>query len=453
MMNTRSLWRWAARSPLRTMSLVAASAAVVGCSSLLEVDNPNNVPDGALQDPAAADAIVTGAINTGANAMASLLNAYNIISDESFQTGSRDDYRLLDTGGIDINTNEYLQASYLKAMQARWMAEQAIKQVSIFRADDPRISPNLLAKAYLAGAISYDNIANMFDDAVISDRREAGHPLGEMGMVQMYDSALKWLNAGALIATGVDSTNVIAMRARVKFDRALWVKLNPPGTTPTSPLIDDAGATADAAAALARMSGDYRYELLIDPLNDADDASGGVGYEMNSRVEHTPDTAAFVTIDVTNKKPTKIIAKDPVTGLIDQAALTNIGRFITPPDIDHPPLTVTSKREMYLILAEAALASGNTAGFDTNINLLRGMDGMAPYTGTGPTRLALLQWSRRINLVFQGRRLNDMYRFGVKDPRWIATSVVVRKPGCALPIPLIEREANKENITSVPVCQ
>ena len=57
-----------------------------------------------------------------------------------------------------------------------------------------------------------------------------------------------------------------------------------------------------------------------------------------------------------------------------------------------------------------------------------------------------------MQLVFQGRRLLDMYRFGVKDPRWVANSVAFRKPGCLLPIPLIEREANKL-ITSTPVCQ
>jgi len=57
-----------------------------------------------------------------------------------------------------------------------------------------------------------------------------------------------------------------------------------------------------------------------------------------------------------------------------------------------------------------------------------------------------------VQLVFQGRRLLDMYRFGVKDPRWVANSVASRKPGCLLPIPLIEREANKL-ITSTPVCQ
>ena len=448
----RSLWRRAANRPLRTVSLVAASAAVVGCSSLLEVDNPNNVSADALDVPTAASAIVNGAINTGAQALSSLLNAYNIISDETFQTGSRDDYRLLDTGGIDINTNEYLQASYLWAMKARWMAEQAIVKVSKFKADGNLLDQQLLPQAYLIGAVTYTNIATMFDDVAISDRTVAGPNLGEMGMVAMYDSALKWLDAGLTTATGDNKTNILAMRARVKFDRAVWLKLNPPGTTPSDPLVNDAGATADATAALAGMSGDYRYELLNDNLNSGDDASGGVGFEMNSRVEHTPDTAAFVTIDLTNKKPKAIIAKDPVTGLLDAAAVKTIGRFIFTDDINHPPLTVVSQREMYLILAEAALAAGNNAEFDKQINLLRDLDGMAHYTGTGPTRLALLQWSRRVNLVFQRRRLNDMYRFGIKDPRWIATSIVVRKPGCELPIPLIERDANKE-ITGTPVCQ
>src|SRR6185503_16870026 len=155
---------------------------------------------------------------------------------------------------------------------------------------------------------------------------------------------------------------------------------------------------------------------------------------------------------LTNKKPKTIIAKDPVTGAVDAAAVKMIGRFIFADDINHPPMAVVSKREMYLIVAEAALAAGNTAGFDTAINALRALDGKAAYAGTGPTRLALLQWERRINLVFQGRRLNDMYRFGVKDPRWVATSIAVRKPGCLLPIPLLERDANAA-ITGTPVCK
>lgn len=436
----------------RAAMLGTTVALFSACNTLLEVDNPNNVSSDALDVPTAAPAIVNGAINTGAQAISSLLNAYTIISDETFQTGSRDDYRLLDTGLIDNNTNEYVQASYLQAMKARWMAEQAIQKVSKFRADGSLRDVQLLAQAYIMGAVMYDNIANMFDDAVISDRTAAGPNLGEMNMIQMYDSALKWLDAGANIATGNNRTNTLAMRARVRFDRSVWQKLNPPGSTPASPLVNDAQASADASAALALMGGDYYFDLLTDNNNSGDDASGGVGFEMNSRVEHTPDSAAFVKIDLTNKKPTAITAVDPVTGQPDATAIKTINRFIHPSDINNPPLAQTSKREMYLILAEAALAANNTAGFDTNINLLRAMDGKAPYTGSGPTRLQLLQWERRINLVFQGRRLVDMYRFGVKDPRWVSTSIAARKAGCLLPIPRIEREANAQ-VKGTPVCQ
>jgi starch-binding outer membrane protein, SusD/RagB family len=440
-----------ARRSKRTIVLGLTTLALAGCKGMLDVDNPNNVSSGALEVPTAAAAIVNGAINTGANALSSLLNAYTIISDETFQSGSRDDYRLLDTGAIDINTNEYLQASYLVAMRARWMAEQAIEKVDKFDKDGVLLDKQLLAQAYLMGAIDYDALANMFDDLALSDRTTAGKNLGEQNMVQLYDSALKWLDAGVAIATGTNRTALLGMRARVRFDKAVWQKLNPPGTTPAQPLVNDAQATADATAALALMAGDYRFELLVDGNNSGDDASGGVGFEMNSRVEHTPDSA-LAKIDATNKKPTAVVAKDPVTGAVDASAVKNMTRFMNASDINHPPMTVVSQREMYLILAEAALAAGNNAGFDTNINLLRALDGKAAYTGAGPTRLQLLQWERRVNLVFQGRRLNDMYRFGVKDPRWVSSSVTARKPGCELPIPLIEREANKE-ITGEPVCK
>jgi starch-binding outer membrane protein, SusD/RagB family len=450
MMQTHgSIWSRAARRGV--LPLGAAGLILAGCSGLLDVDNPNSVSSDALDVPTAASAIVNGAINTGANALSSLLNAYTIISDDSYQTGSRDDYRLLDTGLIDVNTNEYLQASYIQAMRARWMAEQAISKVNKFKTDGTLTDQQFLAQAYLMGAVMYDAIANVFDDAVISDRTTAGPNFGEMAMVQMYDSALKWLDAGAAIATGNNRANILAMRARVRVDKAIWQKLNPPGTTPANPLVNDAAAVTDATQAIAAMSGDYFFDLLTDNNNSGDDASGGVGFEMNSRVEHTP-SQDLATIDATNKKPTAIIAKDPVTNVLDATAVKMMNRFIKPADINNPPLTVTSKREMYLILAEAALAAGNNAGFDTNINAVRALDGKAAYTGAGPTRLALLQWERRVNMVFQGRRLLDMYRFGVKDPRWVNTSIAFRKPGCLLPIPRLEREANPE-ITGTPVCQ
>jgi hypothetical protein len=430
------------------MAITATFLTLGACNSMLEVDNPNNVSQDALDVPAAAPAIVAGAENLSGNAVSSLLNFYTPATDEAFWVGSRDDYRLLDSGELGINTNEYVQSAYLVISKARWMGDQAVEKLTKFNTDGQLLDKQLLARAYLNAAIMYTNIANAYDDVAFSDRTIAGKPFGETGMSALYDSALKWLDAANAIATDKRKAATLGMRARVRFEKAVWQKLNPPGTTPTSPLVADAQATADAQAALALMTGDFHWDLITSDLNEGDGSGGGFGFEMNSRVEYTPNKD-LADIDPSNGKFRSVIAKDPVTGVLDAAAVKNITRITSA--INHPPLTQVSEREMRLIIAEAALAANNNAGFDTAINGLRAMDGKAAYTGAGPSRLDLLQWERRINLIFQARRLNDMYRFGVKDPRWVNTGLAIKKPGCLFPIPLIERESNKL-VTTTPVC-
>jgi hypothetical protein len=212
------------------------------CTSLLDVDNPNNVSAEALDDPAAAAAIVQGAENIGGNALSSMLNFYTPATDEAYWVGSRDDYRLLDSGEFGINTNEYVQSAYLVVARARWMGDQAVSKVAKFNADGKLLDKQLLVRAYLNAAIVYNGIADKYDDIAFSDRTVAGKNYGEQGMVALYDSATKWLDAALPLATGNNRASVLAMRARTKHARAVWQKLNPPGTTPANPLVNDAGA-------------------------------------------------------------------------------------------------------------------------------------------------------------------------------------------------------------------
>ncbi|MDH3224863.1 MAG: hypothetical protein OEO23_14175 [Gemmatimonadota bacterium] len=44
------------------------------------------------------------------------------------------------------------------------------------------------------------------------------------------------------------------------FTFAIWGLLNPAGSTPANPLIDDAGANADAVALIAVADADWRYD-------------------------------------------------------------------------------------------------------------------------------------------------------------------------------------------------
>ena len=53
----------------------------------------------------------------------------------------------------------------------------------------------------------------------------------------------------------------------------------------------------------------------------------------------------------------------------------------------------------------------------------------------------MLIHSRRVNLFLHGRRLHDLYRFGIKADRWLPTSIASRK-ACFFPIAFIERQSN-----------
>ena len=98
-MNTLRTKRFDRARYLAPRLALAASLLLVGaCKSLLEVDNPNNVSSSALDVPAAAPAILAGAENITANAISSMLNFYTPASDEAYWVGSRDDYRLLNSG-------------------------------------------------------------------------------------------------------------------------------------------------------------------------------------------------------------------------------------------------------------------------------------------------------------------------------------------------------------------
>ena len=119
--------------------------------------------------------------------------------------------------------------------------------------------------------------------------------------------------------------------------------------------------------------------------------------------------------------------------------------------IEFPDVTVTSARLMHLILAEDALANGNTGDFETHINNLRGLDDVTDWdrAADGLTDVEVLQHHRRVNTLLMGLRLQDMYRWGLQpttasapSARWQSGSAALDEPGTMLPITIIEERAN-----------
>jgi starch-binding outer membrane protein, SusD/RagB family len=448
------------------LAALAALTLAAGCG-LLDVTNPNNVGEESLENPAAATPIANGAIGATTRAVNSVLDAYGTASDEMDFVGSQDFFLQLDVGN---HWNPSLVSSdngYTRVAEARWTADEAIKRLAAWDKAGQLATRADLANAYLYGAVVYTTIGDMFDDFVLSDRLTSGTPVGEANMAQMYDSAVVYLDRGLAIATALNNNTlrqqILATRARAKYGRALWPKLNPPAKysgTPTpiaSPLVNDPGAVADAQAALA-LIGNADFAFTVQPASTGSGTGGNnLGNDLNSRREvrigqayGRPDPAATNRTQVVDGQPV-IVLNDPVTGAPDLAlrarvnALITGGQFVT--------ITLASARELQLILAEAALAQGNTAEFRTRINAVRAyVAGRTAWDGTTPDALTLLRHERRVNLFMQGRRLQDMYRFGERDPRWQTGSIAYNVRGCFFPITITERQSNPNTIPR-PVCE
>jgi hypothetical protein len=275
----------------------------------------------------------------------------------------------------------------------------------------------------------------MFDNFAFSNRTEPGPPVGPENMATLYDFALEALNnAEALEPTGELQIQLMAMQARVKFSKAVWAKLNPLDTA--NPLVSVPDAAADAQAVLDLISDpNWVYELVTD---------GGIGFVndmgdwVNDRLEMVIGPT-YVQANEAGNQVESVTFTDMIDGTVHPYLAEYIPNWVA--ERRYPEIKVVSAREMYLIIAENALAGGDTGGFTTAINDLRAIDGLSPYAGTVDA-VALLNQSRQANLFLQGRRLADHYRFNDPSPEWIQTSEALTKPGTFLPIPTIEIEAN-----------
>ena len=404
-----------------------------GCG-LLDVDNPNEAIEDDLSNPAAASAMANGLEASVTRAMGYVLTVYCTASDELTWVGSRDAFQQLDFGNTTNPFNEFTDAAFPYVGEARWLADSFIERLETFRAEGSLANSEDLIRAYLYQAVIYTTIADMFDDFAFSDRTEAAPPVGPSAMSGLYDTAIGALDkAAALNPSGDLEIQLLAMRARAKHARGVWAKTNPVDTA--NPLVNDAGAVADANAALALMSSPtWRFDLNADPGAGLQNIMGDW---VNDRLE-----MVFSDVYVQRNEAGNKVDAVTFTDTIDGVVHPYLAQFI--PDwvaaTIYPDMTVVSGREMYLIIAESALASGGD--FATPINELRALDGLTPYTDGAIDPQDLLIESRQANLFIQGRRLADMYRFGIQSPMWENTSDAVTSPGSFFPITSIEVLAN-----------
>jgi starch-binding outer membrane protein, SusD/RagB family len=442
------------RSGPRLTSRVAALGAaalllLTSCSMFdTNISNPNAIDESALSDPASAPTLANGLNATVTRMITSVYGPYSVASDELTWVGSRENWGKIDAGDVSDPTNEYNDAAYPLASQARWLSNYTIQRLEGFSKAGTLKNSLDLARTYVYAAITYITIGENYDDFILaSDRTKPAAPVGEANMIQMFDSATAYLDRALPIATAASNTDlqsqILGLRARAKFSKALWKVLKPARTTPANPLINDATANADATAALAIMPTGYRFRVTPTTANTG---TNNVGSEMNSRQEIraggdyiNPDPARSNLQPLPGAAGIKL--KDPITQQPDPVIAKAIDDCCRVSSTTLLPFTLTSWKEMQLILAEASLASGNAADFKTRINAIRASDALPAWDGTTPAAQDILIHERRVNLFLQSRRLHDLYRFGLKADRWLPTSIASKK-ACFFPITAIERQSN-----------
>ncbi len=437
-------------APRRKLALGAVALSAITLSSCqifsTDVKNPNAVTEDAIATAsAAAGSLVVGlygAVNASGNQIVGTIGA---AADELTWVGSREYWNLLDVGDVGDPLNEYTNGQYSYVSQSRWLGDYVIPKLEGYDKLNSLRNRADLAQAYFLAATNYVQIGETYENFIISsDRTVNGDPVGEANMRVMFDTAVVYLNKGLAVAQATNNVplqqRILGMRARAKWSKAVWTSLRAPRGIPTNALINDAAANADATAALAAMgSNAYRYRFDVVTQNNGGYFS--TGSEMNSRLEIRAGSR-YINTTGAGTRPLDGIAGirlvDPVTGQPDPVTAKNIDECCRLASTVNVGWTATSAKEMLLILAEAALASGNTAEFTTRINAIRAVDGLPAWTGTPAARDILIH-ERAVSLFLQGRRLNDHYRFNDRADRWVATRGT--RP-CFFPISYDERTQN-----------
>ncbi len=425
----------------RALPFAALLVALSACSSLLDVKNPNNVPEDALANASAAAAEASGVLASLVRMLSGVTVPYAVATDELDWIGSRDAWNDLETGAIANYLNEFNDGVFGYVGEVRYLGDAVIGRLEKFNAAGALRDKQILTRTYIYTAIAYATIADMYDDYAFSTKTVAAAPIGRAAMGTLYDKAVGYLDKAQALA-GPDSLKyqILAFRARVKHAKGVWGKITPKGQTPANPLVNDAGSVTDATAALdQKLSGGDDAKFL---MKDNIEATAGINiwYEVYGRNEHQVGKVYTNLIDPISG------VKDPtVQGLL--AAFKGFG-------IQSGVFTITSNRELRLILAEAALAGGNTAEFTNQINLVRALDGKPAYSGQIPA-VQMLAYERKAQTWLMRRRLSDMYRFGEKDSHWAANpnfESAFNVPGLLFPIPNVERLGNP-CITNPAACK
>jgi hypothetical protein len=109
------------------------------------------------------------------------------------------------------------------------------------------------------------------------------------------------------------------------------------------------------------------------------------------------------------------------------------------------PAPIIRNEELILLRAEAEIQTGAPGAALTDINMVRTISGkLAPLASLGTDPIGTLLYERRMSLLWEGHRWNDMRRFGrlAQLPLDLTTHFVAR----VMPVPKTECDARSAEL-------
>ena len=421
-------------------ALTLALASTVACNSLLDVDNPSNVPDDALSDATLVPVLVAGAIQTFQCAAVAFAATGGMLSGEYLAaTGLVNNHVWEWRGIIEIKAapgscdqiaggpvglvtrNSTFMGFYTPLQQARFQLDDAFKRLEGFT--DEQVPNRALMMAQTRAYAGYAYL--LLGEGMCEETIDGGP---KMTRDQMDSIAVDRFTDAITRTTGSTDTaftNLLNMaragRARAQLDLKKLTQAAADANLIPTGYVRNLEFTDGGAAARENRIFNLNGRTGSDVLSVAD------AYR-NMTVNGIPGTVADPRVKTVDGGRN---GTDGVTRIWRQQKFTS----------GAAPIPLASWNEAKLIFAEAV---GGQAGFDA-INAVRAANNVPQLAGPAPTGQAftdLVLEERRRQLFSEGQRYGDMLRYNLPFTTGVNRKGQIYSNLTCVPLPDVETRNN-----------
>lgn len=386
MMRIACMFRRGAWAPLPVLLFLT-----VGCGDLFDIQNPGQILDTDLNDPALIPVLITGLSSDVSDFMDNVGFAVARIGDEMAGSGSYGDTGFFRVGHADQGN---VNGMWEQAHEAIWMAELHIARIETLIEPAAFASSPFVARAYVFQGIAHRTLGENYCQVVYSDPDEYG---GLQPREVAFDSAV------------TSFTN--ALSYGTEFQEAAHAGL--------ASAYADLGQWSQAVSEARLVDDDFVFEIFYD-INDNENE---IYDETHDRHEMSVFATFAGTFDPADPRA-PFTKCDEVSGCPNSQGADGVTTHWRQEKFDDggSEITALSGKEARLIEAEAALRIGDLGEFTTQINRIRTLYGMPSITEPAtagaleyPNALddgwSILDGERHLTLWLEGRRLWDLHRW------------------------------------------